>query len=149
MIGDTQLAIDAFDGKPVSAGQAYLEVYGLFQAFFLQQHALENLAAALNLSELEVLDDPSMKEVRELRNKYVGHPFKYDVPKPTTYHGLTRITVTDDEITGWTYPGFSTEPINVSASIAKQAGGATRVLGQLRLGASLHLKPRRSSRSRR
>jgi hypothetical protein len=131
MIGDAQLAIDAFDDKPASAGQRYLEVYGLFQAFFLQQHAIKDLAAALRLADLKVLDDPDMKEVRELRNKYVGHPSKHDVPKPTTYHGLTRITVTSDEITGWTFPRFRTETISISASIAKQAQAAVRVLKQL------------------
>ena len=132
MIGDALLAIDAFDGEPNSAGRAYLQVYGLFQAFFLQQHSIQSLAAALKIDGLKVGDDPDLKELRELRNKYFGHPFKHDVPKPTTYHGLTRITVTGDEITGWTYPEFSTETIIVSASIAKQAEGAVRVLMQLR-----------------
>jgi hypothetical protein len=41
--------------------------------------------------------------VRDLRNKYVGHPSnrKRDRQSPTTYHGLTRVTVTSAEITGW------------------------------------------------
>jgi hypothetical protein len=166
VIEDAQLAIDAFDRKPVSeevparrvehaldetdllrflevehapdetdllrllAGQRYLEVYGLFQAFFLQQDAIRHLAAALKLGEPK---DPDLKEVRDLRNKFFGHPSKHDRQSPTTYHGLTRVTVTTDEITGWTYgPRFSTKTISINAEIAKQAEGATRVLGQLR-----------------
>jgi hypothetical protein len=102
MIGDAQLAIDAFNRKPVSEGQRYLEVYGLFQAFFLQQDAIVNLAAALKLSEIKVFEDPGFSVVRPLRNRYFGHPSKHDWAKLTTYHGLTRVTVTSDEITGWT-----------------------------------------------
>jgi hypothetical protein len=133
MIGDAQLAIDAFNRKPVSEGQRYLEVYGLFQAFFLQQDAIVNLAAALKLSEIKVFEDPDFTVVRPLRNRYFGHPSKHDWAKSTTYHGLTRVTVTSDEITGWTYdPRFSTETISINASISKQAEGATRVLGRLR-----------------
>jgi hypothetical protein len=133
MIGDAQLAIDAFNHKAVSEGQRYLEVYGLFQAFFLQQDAIVNLSAALKLSEINVFEDPDFSAVRPLRNRYFGHPSKHDWAKPTTYHGLTRVTVTSDEITGWTYgPRFSTETISINASIAKQTDGATRVLGQLR-----------------
>ena len=133
MIGDSQLAIDAFNRKPVSEGQRYLEVYGLFQAFFLQQDAIVNLAAALKLSEIKVFEDPDFSVVRPLRNRYFGHPSKHDWAKPTTYHGLTRVTVTSEEITVWTYDTrFSTETISMNASIAKQTEGATRVLGQLR-----------------
>jgi hypothetical protein len=133
MIGDAQLAIDAFNRKPVSEGQRYLEVYGLFQAFFLQQDAIVNLAAALRLSEIKVFEDPDFSVVRPLRNRYFGHPSKHDWAKPTTYHGLTRVTVTSDEITGWTRDqGFSTETISINTSIAKQTEGAARVLGQLR-----------------
>jgi hypothetical protein len=62
-----------------------------------------------------------------------GHPSKHEWEKTTAYHGITRITVTKDEITGWTYnPRFGTETISINASIAKQTEGATRVLGQLR-----------------
>ena len=133
MIGDAQLAIDAFDRKPVSEGQRYLEVYGLFQAIFLQQDAIRFLAAALKLSGPK--EDPDLSDLRELRNKYFGHPSNYtpDRKSPATHHGLTRVTVTSDEITGWTYdPQFSTETISLNASIAKQAECATRVLGELR-----------------
>ena len=133
MIGDAQLAIDAFNRKPVSEGQRYLEVYGLFQAFFLQQDAIRHLAAALKLRKPK---DPDLSVVRDLRNRYFGHPSnrKRDRQSPTTYHGLTRVTVTSDEIAGWTYTyrRFSTETISIDASIAKQAEGTTRVLGQLR-----------------
>jgi hypothetical protein len=144
MIGDTQLAIDAFDRRPASEGQGhvevygqrYLEVHGLFQAIFLQQDGIRHLAAALNLSKIDVFKDPDLGDLRELRNKYFGHPSNYTPDRkkiPATYHGLTRVTVTRDEITAWTYtyPRFSTETISIKASIAKQAKGATRVLERL------------------
>jgi hypothetical protein len=105
MIGDAQLAIDAFGRKPVSDGQRsdvyeqrYLEVYGLFQAIFLQQDAIRDLAAALKLSKINPFKDPDFSIVRDWRNRYFGHPSKHDPSKherekTTTYHGLTRVTV--------------------------------------------------------
>ena len=110
-----------------------MEVYGLFQAIFLQQDAIVDLAAALDLSAIEPFDDPDFSGVRDLRNRFFGHPSEHKWKKTTTHHGLTRLTVTSDEITGWTRdPRFSTEAISMNAWIAKQADGATRVLGQLR-----------------
>lgn len=131
MIGDSQLAIDAFGGSTTDDGQAYLEIYGLFQAMFLQQDALVNLTAGLKLGNLRVFDDPDMGRVRELRNKYFGHPTKRDRPGPTTYHGLTRMTVTTAEITGWTYPVFATETIRVANIVKQQEQGAIRILQKL------------------
>jgi hypothetical protein len=69
-----------------------------------------NLAAALMCSEVEIFKDPDMGPVRELRNKYFGHPSKRDRPPPTTYHGLSRITVTSDEITDWRTRGSVPNP---------------------------------------
>lgn len=129
MIGDTQLAIDSFAGRPTDTGQRYLEVYGLFQAFFLQQDALVNLAAGLNLAEIEV--DAHFCSIRDLRNKYFGHPSKSDRPKPTTYHGLSRITINRAEITAWTYPNFSTETIDIAATVKQQEQGALSTLEEL------------------
>lgn len=132
MVGDSQLAIDAFGARPANAGQRYLEIYGLFQAIFLQQDAVVNLLAALKSARLKISDDPDMGAVRVLRNKYFGHPSKSDRPAPTTYHGISRMTVHSAEITGWTYPGFSTEVINVNDVVEQQGRGASRVLGLLR-----------------
>jgi len=130
MVGDAQLAIDSFGGRPTNDGQGYLEIYGLFQAFFLQQDALANLVAGLNLDKIDEFDT-HFRSIRELRNKYFGHPSKRDRPAPTTYHGLSRMTVGRGEITAWTYPNFSVETIDIAATIKQQARGALSTLEDL------------------
>lgn len=130
MVGDSQLAIDSFGDRRTNDGQRYLEIYGLFQAFFLQQDALVNLCAGLNLGKIENFDT-YFRSMRDLRNKYFGHPTKHDRPHPTTYHGLSRITLNGAQITAWTYPNFSTEIINIADTIKRQEQGALTVLGEL------------------
>lgn len=130
MVGDTQLAIDAVSDRRASDGQRYLEIYGLFQAFFLQQDALVNLATGLNLGRIDTLNG-HFSSIRDLRNKYFGHPTKRDRPAPTTYHGLSRITVNSNQITGWTYPNFSTEVIDIADTVDQQEQGTLAVLTEL------------------
>jgi hypothetical protein len=129
-LGDTQLAIDAVGDGQSNDGQRYLEIYGLFQAFFLQQDALVNLAAGLNLGRIDILNG-HFSSIRDLRNKYFGHPTKRDRPAPTTYHGLSRITISSNQITGWTYPNFSTEVIDIADTVDQQEQGALAVLTEL------------------
>jgi hypothetical protein len=130
MIDDSQFAIDSFGDRPTNEGQRYLEVYGLFQAFFLQQDALMNLCAGLNLGKIETFNT-YFGSIRDLRNKYFGHPTKHDRPAPTTYHGLSRMTVNGAQITAWTYPNFSTEIIDIADAVKQQEQGALTALGEL------------------
>lgn len=134
MIEDAQLAIESFSSKPTNDGRRYLEVYGLFQAFFLQQDALMHLAAGLKLDKVEPFGE-DFGHIRVVRNKYLGHPTKRDKPGPTTtYHGLSRITINSNEVTAWTYPNFSVETINIAASMKQQEEGVLKVLHALRQG---------------
>lgn len=117
-IEDTELAIDSFEEKSPksSQGNEYLRVYGLFQAIYMQQDGVRNLAEGLSLPTPDISSDPKAKEVRETRNKYSGH-HKYERKGVTTYHGISRITVGGETITAWTYPDFSTEVINFKTAI--------------------------------
>jgi len=76
ILGDTQLAIEAYQerqGKVGSdVGHGYLDAYGLFQAIFMQQDALTNLAEGLKLSRVRVHKNPDSAYVRNLRTKYFG-----------------------------------------------------------------------------
>lgn len=117
-IEDTELAINSFlSGKSNNdQGSEYLRVYGLFQAIFMQQDAVRNLAEGLNSPKINISTDPAASEVREMRNKYFGH-HKYKRNGITTYHGISRMTVGSSFITAWTYPNFSTEDINLKEAI--------------------------------
>ncbi len=91
VIGDTELAFDAYVAAPDTddAGATYLLVYGVLQALVLQQDAVLHLAEALGLNyEL----DPTLKEVREVRNASIGHPTKRSGRARS--HFISRISMT-------------------------------------------------------
>ena len=71
---DSNLAIEAFglDAFQKDVGQQYIQIYGVLQAAYLQQHALMRLYDACGLGRLEL--PKSMKELREIRNRAAGHP---------------------------------------------------------------------------
>ncbi|HEX7484185.1 MAG TPA: hypothetical protein VF281_03470 [Candidatus Saccharimonadales bacterium] len=123
-IEDTELAIKSYSSlfKDLPEGQLYLILYGLFQAIFMQQDAVIHLAKGLNSTEISIWKDVDGKKIRVLRNKYFGHPTDSQnyKTKESTFHGLTRITLSAKTVTGWTYPNFSTELIDISDVIKIQ-----------------------------
>lgn len=73
LIGDTQLAIDAYPGLAVDkgTGSAYLIVYGILQTLLLQQDAARNIASVL---DIKVNLPKELNEIRVVRNSAAGHP---------------------------------------------------------------------------
>jgi len=78
VIGDTQLAVQAFREHPDSGvesdGAAYLVVYGILQVLYVQQDAARCLANCLGF-ELEL--PPELRAIRDSRNAAIGHPTDY------------------------------------------------------------------------
>lgn len=72
-IGDTEMALTAYreETQSLPMGKRYLTVYGVLQALYLQQDAVQNLATALKIPYQR---DPLLTQVREVRNDAVGHP---------------------------------------------------------------------------
>ena len=135
-IEDTELAIKSYSNLPkdLSEGQLYLILYGLFQAIFIQQDAVIHLAKGLNSPEISIWKDSDGKKIRLLRNKYFGHPTdsQNHRTKESTFHGIARITLSAKSVTGWTYPNFSTEVINVDDAIGIRQRFITRSLISIR-----------------
>lgn len=78
VLDDTQNAITTHFLKspsPIGQGQIYLSIYGVMQAFFLQQDAAKHLAEALGVA---VMFDAGLREIRKDRNASVGHPTKQE-----------------------------------------------------------------------
>lgn len=76
-IVDSQCAIDAYCELPFpeEVKGKYLYIYGLLQAFFLQQDSANGLSFALTNEEIKWKTNyPSLLKIRELRNNTVGHP---------------------------------------------------------------------------
>ncbi len=96
LIEDSQLAIDAYRGpRSDSDGPLYLAVYGLLQAFFLQQDAVEHLGRALGIS---ISEDPELKAVRDARNDIAGHPTMRGGKNTFTTHTISRWSLSTDAI---------------------------------------------------
>ncbi|MCY2981927.1 MAG: hypothetical protein NTU79_24970 [Planctomycetota bacterium] len=132
VIGDSQLAIDAYSASTIDRGSglAYLQVFGLFQAFFLQQDATTHLAEVLQIT---LPDNAGLREVRDTRNDIVGHPTKRGNKNSRTSHAISRVSLSK-----WQVDVVSTTPasadiilrtINVHRQLELQLNG---VVGRLR-----------------
>lgn len=77
IIEDSQLAIDNYEKLPSFDGftGGYLYIYGLLQALFLQQDAINHLSQALFNENIDYKKNyPEIYKIRELRNNAIGHP---------------------------------------------------------------------------
>ncbi len=96
VIGDTEEAITAFEAKEFGDSTAvyYLTVYGLLQAMYVQQDAVDNLCESLAISE-KINNYPILLEIRRIRNDAVGHPTKRakTKSKPISYHYISRASL--------------------------------------------------------
>lgn len=73
LIGDTQIAIDAYPQlfSVKEQGVSYLIVYGILQTLLLQQDAAKHIGHALNI---KVKLPKDLEEIRVIRNNAAGHP---------------------------------------------------------------------------
>lgn len=94
---DTQSAIEYYQETefPNENGGKYLYIYGLLQAFFIQQDAVSNMHKALYSVELSYKNDyKKLFNLRELRNDIIGHPTDRNNGK--SFHSMSQITLTKD-----------------------------------------------------
>jgi len=90
VVEDAELAIDAYlsNNESDEKGEQYLRLYGVLQALFLQQDAVEHLSEALNIKNTK---DDVLKEIRDTRNYSIGHPTKADYGK--AFNFISRPTL--------------------------------------------------------
>jgi hypothetical protein len=80
VIESTQLAIDSYKNlnKNIkkNVGLDKLMAYGLFQALYIQEDSVLNLCHSIDIDSLKNIKDkfPELYEIRQLRNKGIGHP---------------------------------------------------------------------------
>jgi hypothetical protein len=93
MVGDTDLAISAYEqsSNPPTVAATYLLVYGILQALFIQQDAVENLCQSL---VIDYAPDRLLKEIRDVRNDTTGHPTKRGSGKGQAYNFIGRSSLT-------------------------------------------------------
>jgi len=107
IICDAQNGIEAFevDSHRDNFGPNYLMVYGLFQAFVIQQDAVTHLCEALKEMTghgfiYTYKSDDELGKVRKLRNEIVGHPTlcRSETKGTASYHSISRFKMTSDGI---------------------------------------------------
>lgn len=102
VIEDTQEAISYYKNNELldNIGYKYLVIYGLFEAFYVQQQAIIDFADALKLDKQNIKKNhENIYQIREYRNDIAGHPTLRDRDtKYSTY--LNRNTL---EKNGFSY----------------------------------------------
>ncbi|MBU2978805.1 hypothetical protein [Alteromonas sp. C1M14] len=91
-LGDTGLALRSYfkSDFPSEAGLSYIYTYGLLQALFIQQDAMNHLSEAFEVP-YELSDE--LKSIRAVRNASIGHPTKNRVKKTTYFNHISRISM--------------------------------------------------------
>ncbi|HCE1932517.1 TPA: hypothetical protein NJ543_002049 [Vibrio parahaemolyticus] len=91
-LGDTGLALKSYfkSDFPTEVGLSYIYTYGLLQALFIQQDAMNHLSEAFEVP-YELSDD--LKSIRAVRNASIGHPTKNRVKKTTYFNHISRISM--------------------------------------------------------
>ncbi len=137
-VGDTEMAISAYRcnklGEDVSS--KYLAVYGLLQAIFVQQDAVQHLCNSIELSGNILQSYPRLKRIREIRNDIVGHPTNRGFNSGTTsYHYISQITMNHDGFTCMTcFDGNTSakfKKVNLLALISDQEKCVSSILASL------------------
>ena len=72
----------------------YLATYGLLQALFVQQDAVQHLGEALGVP-VDLKGIPPLREIRQARNESIGHPTKRQPlkSKPPSFHQISQISL--------------------------------------------------------
>src|SRR5258708_1549921 len=139
VIDDTEWAGAGFGSGQLgdSTGGLYLAIYGLLQAIFMQQDAVENLCESLGIPE-KIKSYPHLFEIRELRNDSVGHPTKRDADRKkrrTSYLHISQMTMSRKGFDLISYFSDSTptrfQTVDISALIADQRTYIAEILGKV------------------
>ena len=84
VVSDAESTITSYEqGVYSDKGTLYLVLFGLLQAMYIQQGALENLVQALGGdNQYKIGDEPEAEFIRQVRHNTAGHPTKQGGTKP-------------------------------------------------------------------
>jgi hypothetical protein len=120
-IQDTNNAVTSYINLkfPDDPGKKILCLYGLLQALYVQQDALDNLFISLN-EHIDISAFPNIYKIRQIRNDAIGHPTKRN---NKTYHFISSGLIahrsfiySSRDATG----SFSTNEIDINDLITEQ-----------------------------
>ena len=100
IIEDAEYAIDSYkiiDFKNNELGEKYLSIYGLFEAFYLQEQAIKNMLIELGIDIQRFPNEiKALNEIKEIRNDIAGHPSFRNQKNYSVY--LAQCTITKELI---------------------------------------------------
>jgi len=132
---DADLAVQAFglDDFQEDIGRQYIQIYGVLQAAYLQQHALMRLFDACGLGRLDLPE--GMSKLREIRNRAAGHPGPPSKGSPTskgnTATFLVRFFLSSRNITVNQYSEdgeFVSKTVDLEALLSEHSTEASDIL---------------------
>jgi len=121
-IESAQLAIDSYrslDEHNIKDVGQHLVIYGFFQALYVQQDSVTHLCESVGIRLPDMRTHfPELYEIRQLRNKAIGHPSKQGATNNTHSMLIEKDSI---ELFSYTEGGeFSFKEYNVSECIDKQ-----------------------------
>ena len=138
-IESTQLAVDSYNcldkDNSKNVGFEFLIVYGLFQVLYVQQDSVLNLCKSMDIPLPDEKDFrtvyPKLYEIRQLRNKGIGHPTPNKKDKTKDTHSIL-IEEDSIEIFSYTEAGeFNFATYKISDCIEKQNQSLCGIIQQV------------------
>lgn len=134
-LDDADSAMDTYleSEFPSDTGERYLRVYGVMQALFLQQDALNDLIKVIHPAKSINVGDV-LKDVREARNMSVGRPTNLKRNGKVFAHAISRSTISKDgfDLISFAEEDSKTFPhVPVRDLIEKQRAEAVRILSEV------------------
>jgi len=133
VIEDSQLAIQFYLQLPEFSAHngGYIFIYGVLQAAFIQQDAVDNLYLALFKHKIDIKNKyPNLQRIRDLRNSAIGHPTSRG--KDDSFHGISRVTISKKGFTLASFypkkPDTSFTDILIPENLDKQKKDIMKIL---------------------
>jgi hypothetical protein len=135
IIDDTESAIDVYLSSdfPTVTGEKYLRIYGVMQALFLQQDALEAIVKSIQPGK-KIPKNDVLKEIRELRNASIGHPTDLNRGGASSVHGIVQHSMEKDGFQLHSHPTTAEGQfmwVPVTKLIERQRAESVRILSEV------------------
>src|SRR3990172_4229384 len=109
VIDDAANAIHAYrcSRRDVDVGERYLLTYGLLEALYVQQNAVQHLCEALDHC-WKWKSEAVLMNIRDIRNSASGHPTRKGMQgQPPTFHGIVQTSMAHSgfELYSWDSKG--------------------------------------------
>ena len=124
---DSQVAIDSY--RKLKFVQ-YLELYGLMQAFVVQQDAISHVRATTLGRAIKWSDEKKLNEIRRLRNRTAGHPADIKERNDRYYSNIDRSSITKESFRYilWSKSGATFHDVNIDETVETQYKAIRRIV---------------------